>query len=66
LYVKNLEERFERLESLWPGRLSDRLNRRYRNLVARETSGKYAESNRVTASITGLNLASLGYEVEDA
>lgn len=65
LYVKDHERRFERLDQLLPRRLSAPLERRWRRRVDAAVGERYAESNRRTAAMTGLDLAALGYPVED-
>lgn len=53
-----------RLDRALPAGLQRVGTSRLRAVVARETAGRYAESNRRTAALTGLDLAAWGYEVE--
>jgi hypothetical protein len=64
LYVKNLESRFERLDHLWPERWSARIQDRTRAVIEREAARRYGRSNRETATLTGLALGPLGYNLE--
>jgi hypothetical protein len=54
--------RLDRIDPRLPARLRRRSDRRLDDVVRAETDGRFAESNRRTATLTGLDLASLGYE----
>lgn len=54
-----------KLAPLTPKSYSKRVEARWRDTIADLTRGRYAESNRLTAQATGLDLASLGYDVAD-
>ena len=62
-YVKDHERRFERIDRYVPRRLSERLDRSGRRTIAEAVGGRYAESNRQTAELTGFDLAALGYRM---
>jgi hypothetical protein len=55
--------RLDRLDARVPARMRRRSDRRLESVVHAETDGRFAESNRRTAALTGIDLASLGYEV---
>ena len=46
-----------------PRAVKDRIGRRWRELIEAETAGRYEESNRRTAALTGIDLARLGSRV---
>jgi hypothetical protein len=50
---------FDRLPRRW----SAPIDRRWKDLVARRYAGIFGESNRRLAELTGLDLASLGYDL---
>ncbi|MGH9246590.1 MAG: hypothetical protein ACRD29_20225 [Acidimicrobiales bacterium] len=50
-----------RLDRLVPDAVQMRLDRRLRGTVERLVGDRYCESNRITAELTGLDLASYGY-----
>jgi hypothetical protein len=52
-----------KLAPLTPKAFSERVERRWRETIAELIHGRYAESNRLTAEATGLDLASFGYDV---
>jgi hypothetical protein len=54
------------LDRRLPQRLRDASERRLRTQVAAAIDGRFEESNRRTAALTGLDLASLGYRVTAA
>lgn len=66
LYLKDHERRFERLDRWLPRAPSRLLERRLRAYVATVVGERYAESNRVTATLAGLDLTALGYPQEGA
>lgn len=51
------------VDRLTPERAKAAIQRRWRERIAAETEGRYEESNRRTAELTGLDLARLGYRV---
>jgi len=56
-----LERICRSLDSNLPVALRDRHERRWRRRAAREVGTRYAQSNTVTAQLTGLELGSFGY-----
>jgi hypothetical protein len=59
-----LERICRTLDTILPVALHDRHERRWRRHVAREVGTRYAESNAVTADLTGLDLRVFGYVCE--
>jgi hypothetical protein len=55
--------RIDRVDSKLPAGWRTRSDRRLEAAVRAETEGRYADSNRRTAELTGLDLASFGYEL---
>jgi hypothetical protein len=51
------------IDRLTPGGVKDRIQRGWRELIEAETEGRYEESNRRTAALTGLDLARFGYRL---
>jgi hypothetical protein len=51
------------LDRLAPRALRDGIQRRWRARIETETAGRYEESNRRTAALTGLDLARFGYRL---
>jgi hypothetical protein len=47
-----------------PAGLSKRIERTWRSQIAELASGRFAQSNRITQELTGLELATYGYELE--
>lgn len=62
-YVKNHEQRFERLDQIMPKRFSQRLANQHRAHITGVVGNRYARSNRETAKLIGVDLESLGYSV---
>lgn len=63
-YVKNHESRFDRLDSRMPRMLEDRIKTGWRILVEDSAAGRYEQSNRGLAEVTGLDLRTYGYAIE--
>lgn len=63
LRLRRLNDRIRVLDRLMPGAVLRRCDRRLRALVEAFTRGRYAESNRRTAELTGLPLDRYGYEL---
>ncbi len=59
-----LERICRMLDPKLPVALRDRAERRWRRHAAREVGTRYAESNAVTAGLTGLDLRAFGYACE--
>ncbi len=59
-----LERMCRMLDSTLPLAVHDRLERRWSVNAAREVGTRYAESNAVTAGLTGLDLRAFGYACE--
>lgn len=53
----------EGVDRLAPAALKDAIQRRWRETIEAETKGRYEESNRRSAALTGLDLAGAGYRV---
>jgi hypothetical protein len=49
------------IDSVTPRALKDGISRRWRDRIEAETLGRYEESNRATAALTGIDLARFGY-----
>lgn len=63
--AKELLERVcQKVDARVPAALRDRHERRWCRLAAREVGTRYAESNAVTAGLTGLDLRAFGYACE--
>lgn len=54
----------ERCLSILPASLSERVERRIRHEIESVCRGRYGPSNRFTAELTGLDLASVGYDLD--
>jgi hypothetical protein len=54
----------ERLSPRIPGFLTKRSDAKLQAVVDRLAEGRFAESNRITAEITGLDLGAFGYDVQ--
>lgn len=53
---------FDRADQWVPARLRRRSDEKLREYVDEQLAGRYRDSNRVTASITGIDLGAYGYE----
>jgi hypothetical protein len=51
------------IDRLAPRAAKDAIQRRWRERIEAETEGRYEESNRRTAALTGLDLARFGYRL---
>jgi hypothetical protein len=54
----------EGVDRVTPSRVTDGIQRRWREAIAAECRGRYEESNRRSAALTGLDLPGLGYLTE--
>ncbi|MGH9152787.1 MAG: hypothetical protein ACRD03_10405 [Acidimicrobiales bacterium] len=59
----SVKEGFDRADRFVPASLRRRSDERLRRYVGDELAGRYRDSNRVTAALTGVDLGAYGYQV---